>query len=108
MGVLALLGCLSFIKKIKIFCSIPDFSYFCRQKPTSSPEMKFFKEHRTLIIIILAILALWALVTWYDTAGYKENSELPTDSVYDEMMEHEHVFPNFPKKTKHPVRQQPD
>lgn len=70
--------------------------------------MSNMKKHKTLIIVILVVLALWALITWFDYVEYKENSELPTDSVYDEMMEHEHVFPQFPKKTASPPHQQPD
>ena len=70
--------------------------------------MNIIKEYRTLIIVILTILALLVMITWYETGDYTEKSEQPTDSVYDEMMEHEHVFPHFPKKYKHTPQQQPD
>ena len=58
------------------------------------------KIHRKMVIAILLIIISCILFTWYGIMQHEHVDGQPVDSVYDEMLEREHVHPHFPKAPK--------
>ena len=58
------------------------------------------KTHRKTVIAILLIIMACILFTWYGIMQHEDDYGQPVDSVYDEMLEREHVHPYFPKSPK--------